>query len=68
MNGMTVDEAIRALTEMRRRVGGDAPLVTPDWNGLRLKEPMDGEHCVYATDVGTGGEELEPAISAEAVA
>jgi hypothetical protein len=49
MFGMTVDEAIRALTLAREQLGGDAPLMMVDENGVRLF--ADAEHgCVFATD------------------
>jgi hypothetical protein len=51
MESMTVEEAIRVLTEARRRLGPDAPLLTPGGAGVRLEVSLkDG--CVYAVATG----------------
>jgi hypothetical protein len=61
--GMTVDEAIPALTQARERLGGNAPLVMADGLGVRLKACVT-DCCVYATDQGEGlFDDLRPAGS-----
>ena len=64
---MTVNEAIRALTEARDKVGGDAPLLMAD--GLHVVSLLDGHHpgyiagegppCVYVCDSPQPGSDEE---------
>jgi hypothetical protein len=60
MRGLTIDEAIRALTLVREQVGGDAPLVWCNGQGVRLVADAK-RRCVVASDAGPGLDDLEPA-------
>jgi hypothetical protein len=46
---MTIDQAIRALTEARDKVGGDAPLLMAD--GLHVVKFPVGDACAYVCDL-----------------